>query len=559
MAKDLTTILQRVEHGDRALENYKHKVHRLRRIVAGDTDALSGVGIGAAIDTDAEHYNKRRDDFYDIFVNETISGRSNQLLQHIRSQVLQTSFQFPEIEMTGLDEQSEALNESYFRIRMGNEPMGCNAQEQLKLTLYDFLVGGLGWGRIGIKNGMPGVFHADTLDMIWDQQARIMTDIRWCAQRIRQPAYYWRGLYGSKAGISPETTDDELVELTYYYDIIDNGRHVIFNFEGLDAQTPVKDEENPYYYIVQGQKIPFLPYESANLMMLPSVRLPYGVVEQMLPAQLAIHQAEEYIYDVIERCKGHFEYEIGTYEPEDEKAMRENGEIGLTLRRKSGKQPGTWIPPQDPPPSIYAWRDQNEREMTAQSGDNPYQSGNVAPGIQYASEVAAIQGNAGLMAASIAKVNASLWERIAKKFLAAGDLYDDMPITIRDLPVPGSTATIDMDFNQQNPVAQFLRPDATLAIHEDSMKFKSREQKIAEAKEKFQTALTVAQLYPNAIKTGYKKYLKAFGERNVEEWMAQPAAPPMGMPQAGAAPPVDPQQIAQKQAVSGAMQPSMGR
>ena len=154
------------------------------------------------------------------------------------------------------------------------------------------------------------------------------------------------------------------------------------------------------------------------------------------------------------------------------------------------------------------------------------------------------------MASSIAKVNAMLWERLASKFLATGALYDDGYITIRDIPVPGSTASIDIDFGPDNPVSIHLRPDAVITVREDSMRYASRQQKVAEAQQKLQFALTVMQVYPKGVEYAWRGLLEALGEHNVEKWLAQdaPVMPPM--PGQGA----PPGEVAQKQAISGAIQ-----
>lgn len=539
-------VLERIHTGERSLDSYKKKVHLLRRMVAGDQSAMMSRA-GGAQDPDST----RNDDYFDIFVNDVVTGRSNKLLQAVRAQVMQTASQFPELEIKGCNAQAEAINESYFRIRMGNAPMGCNAQEHMRLAIFDFVTGGMGWGQVGFRDNKPGIFHADTLDMVWDQSCKVMSEMQWAACKTRQPLWYWKKLYGSAVKMSPKTeeNEDELVELVYYYDVIDGGHRVILNPKGAEPDKPIKNDKNPFFYEVQGEEVPFLPYESASMMLLPSVRLPYGVVEQMLPAQLAIHQAEDYIADVIERCKGHFEAEEGTYEPETWDRLVNGGEIGLALKRRTGHQPGTWTPPEEPPRSVYEWLQQNERSLTEQSGNNPYVSGNPI-GPEFASEVAAIEGNAGLMASSIAKVNAMLWERLASKFLATGALYDNGFITIRDIPVPGSTASIDIDFGPDNPVSVHLRPDAVITVREDSMRYASRQQKVAEAQQKLQFALTVMQVYPKGVEYAWRGLLEALGEHNVEKWLAQdaPVMPPM--PGQGS----PPGEVAQKQAISGAIQ-----
>jgi hypothetical protein len=174
------------------------------------------------------------------------------------------------------------------------------------------------------------------------------------------------------------------------------------------------------------------------------------------------------------------------------------------------------------PQTSLAWRQFHDRELTAQSGANPYASGNKVEGVTYAAEVNAIEGNAGLMAGAIAKDNADLWVRSCRLLLTCGALWDDAPFTalLENVPTP---------FGPANPVKKYLRPDAAIIIREDTMMFQPRDQQIARAKDNLMTVAPLAQMFPQALGAAMEEYQRARGEKNISKYMAGPSpAPPMG-------------------------------
>jgi hypothetical protein len=154
--------------------------------------------------------------------------------------------------------------------------------------------------------------------------------------------------------------------------------------------------------------------------------------------------------------------------------------------------------------------------------------GSKVDGISYASEVNAIQSQAGLTAGVVARAHAAHWERTVTKYLATCYLYDDMPVRLR-------YDDVVLEFGPDDPVRDFLQPDAKVVVREDSMSYAPREQEMVQASNLLTIATGLAQLYPQGVGEAYKKVLEANGIKNTGKWMEQPEMNDLAMPDQGAA------------------------
>ncbi len=518
------------------LDNFRQKIYDLRRLVAGD---MSPIMPGSRAVEDGEgqalHQFQSGQEFYDFIVLNWQEGRSNKLLQTIKTLLMQTSYYFPEIEFQDLPPALGTLNALYCRQRLGDSPRGCNARDHMRMASLDYMIAGIGWVKACIRADRPVLAHCDTLDMTWDRTVRLPCEIRWASCRYREPLSVWVEMFGPRSFTeylsADPLADQQILELEWYYDVDgDQGTWCV-----LDPRSdqPIHHGPNPYYFQEQSRRIPFLPYEPCYLLNLPSLRVPIGLVEQMLPAQINLWQAEDHIRTSIERGAGFYTVGKDALSPE-EKQKFEDGEIGtiVELNPQAGPlqaQSGIGIQQQ-----VMAWREMNNLELIAQGGANPFSAGAPVPGVSYAAEVNAIQGQSGLMAGNIGKDLAAFWQRAVRKYLAVARLYDDQPMT---LTIDGA----DLEFGAQNPIRRFLRPDADVLVKESTMQFKPQQQKIQEATLKLQTAMSVAQIYPNALPLAFEDWLVALGEKSPERWMSKEGVTPMntGAPQSQQIPPMD--------------------
>lgn len=500
-----------------ALHPYKRKLHILRRLVAGDMSAIDDTEA-----TSADHeqtmplYRESLTEFYDIMVTDIEDGRSNKLKHGIRTLLFQTVMQFPDVEVQNLAPELANLHSAYLRKALGAAPYGCEAKHQMQLALLDYMIGGMGWAHICLKEGAPSVKAVDTIDMVWDWSATLPNEITWAACKRRNPVSYWIKHFGSAKGFTDIISDadknpDVPVELWFYYDL--DGNHFVFR-QGLDEQNTVFKGQNLYMTPTPAGDVPMLPFEPMYYLTLPGVKFATGVAEDMLPAQIAIWEGMRRVRDTITTQKPWVDMEEGAYNPEDLDDFR-NGVFNPIMRRNSGKPPAVQMQGAQPETAVLDWIDRNQREIVEQSGVNPYASGNPID-VDYAAETNAIQQAAGLTAGVIAKDNAAFWERVVKKFLAVGRQYDDRPFRL------SLDADTVLEFDESDPIAEYLDPTADIVIQEDTMSFRPRQQRIAEAAQDMQMAAQVAQMFPNAVAKAFENYLVASGKKNLAEWMKPP-------------------------------------
>lgn len=523
--KDKVELVQeRLNRAERALDDFKDKVHRLRDLVAGNPRALESKGTA----DDQSTYDVKRANVVrrpEIFVQDIEEGRSNKLLHTIRTLAQQTTFRFPEIEFEDLDKEEAVLHSEYLRQRLGAPPLGCDAVNHMKRCLYDFMTGGLGWNWIGMQGGKPILRSVDTLECKWDQSAATIGESRWWSTSMSASFETWASMFGQakmeKYLKHKKPDPDTPVDLEYYYDLDGSeGTYMVLFKTGENEvdMTPVLKRANPCFWDYGGQRVPFLPAECMFFMEIPSVRLPISLTEQMLPSQIALWRVERTIRDIVD-CPAFYEVEEDSIDQKEMKKFLE-GQTGAFLTRKKGSQPIIQNPALAVPDTLMAWQGLHSQEITGQGGANPYASGAPVEGTEYAAEVNAIQGAAGLMSGTIAKENADFWIRTLRKFLAKGKIDDEWPLVVR-------YEDEELIFDESDPVNMYLKPDTRLSIRESSMQYQDEKTKVLMARQDVEVALQMADRSPQAPIEAYENYLRARGERNIEKFLAPPAAPMM--------------------------------
>jgi hypothetical protein len=523
-----TRVLSRLNSANIALHPYKQKIHKLRRVAAGDHSLITEAP-SRSRDASSGIVRPLETENFDILVQDIEEGKSNKMLQSLRTLALQTAYFFPEIEFEDLSPEESALAAQYCRIRMGAPPHGCNAKHHMRLALMEYILGGMGAVWTTMRDGLPVIQYVDTLDFKWDQTARFPQDMRWASCSVREPLWVWIERFGRapfKGFMAANGTNEDLpVELEYYFDVEgEKGNMFVMLKTGVGEldEKPIFKGPNPYVMPTPAGQNPFLPFETFFFLALPSVRLPVGLAEQMLPSHIALLRVEDFIDKIIKRGPPFYEVEKGSFESEELDKF-EDGEIGTYLIREPGKSPVIQQRALEIPNSVLGWRSHHQDQMTAQSGANPYTSGTRVDDIQYAAEVHAINNNSSLVSGTIAKDNAEFWERTIRKYLATAALYDDNPVTLILSGVP-------IEFDSLDPVSTYLRPEARIIIREDSMRFSPTAERVAQAMQDLQVALQVAEVFPSALPHALENYLRARGEKHIGKWLE--AAPQ----QQGAAP-----------------------
>lgn len=515
-----TIVAERILQTRQALTSLHRKQYRLRRLLAGDVDALKDAG--GQSDPANEFRRGDRLSYPDILVTDIEEGRSNKLLQYARTLSLQTQYRFPEIEMEDLEPEEAAVNSGYLQFVLSQPPIGCGATVQMRRALMHFLVDGFGVAWIGSNRGRPLVQNLDPFDFTYDLTAHSFSECRWMSASVTASCSYWRDMFGSEFNglASKLKADDESmkpVALEFYYSVDDEWM-VLPRTGDMDIDTDaVVQGPNPYYFEILDRRVPFLPFEVLASAEIPSTAAPVSLVEQALPAQIAVWRTDDLLRSYTD-LPSFYEWEKGTLDAEEEQKF-EDGEVGAFIRRNAGTT-GIELKSAAPlPQSLMAYRQENDGELVAQFGVNPYASGAPVEGTEYAAEVNAIQSSSDLMASSVSKEMADMWVRVSRKVLAAGKLYDELPVKIE-------YDGVKHEFGPAFPIAPYLDPFAKIVIREDSTVFTNRQQKTSEALMDIDTALKLAQMFPNAPMEAYENYLRVRGEKNVDKYLSAPEIAP---------------------------------
>jgi hypothetical protein len=515
----------------RVLIPWKHKVHDLRMIVAGD---FSRVDPESPPQVDPADDSPRRGSLtwaYDALVRDYEEGTSNKMLQAIRTLVMQASYRFPTVEFEGVEPIEADIMASYVRRRLGPRPAGCDVMHHMRLALLDYIIGGIGWIWCGVDEGRPRNEAQDTLDVVWDQTARLITDIQWQAVRVREPLWRWVEMYGEKpfqtdlVGVKPNTVGmDKILELWFYYDVYgENGNHMVLRANEDDGATgdPIDVSDNPHTMDVDGIERPFLPLEPMYHLLLPSVRQPVSIAEMMLPNQLATRLSEREIRETVKRGRQFYDVESGAYDEETLEKFRQ-GELGAIVVRKKGQAPAEARGGIEISESLMEYWRMNDQELVAHSGANPYATGDKVNGIQFASEVNAIQSSAGLTVSTITGDHGAHYERMILKTIANAKKYDVAPLEL-------TYDDVTLEFGPARPIGEYLRGDAVVKISEEMLHYESRERKMQRAQGVLNSAMAVAAIVgPQTVKLAYEDYLRAAGIRNVSQHLRPPEQPMMG-------------------------------
>ena len=528
--KDL--IKQRLNK-DEGLTDFREKVYEFRRLVAGDVSSLfpAPSAEGDGVERGKKLWNL--EELNDFIVTFVADGRSNKLLQQLKTLLMQTAYYFPEIHLENLSPDLAAVNAEYCKIRMGEAPLGCNAKDHMRMALLDYMIGGIGWTKACVIDGKPAVQYCDNIDMTWDRSSRLPTDIKWASCKFRERLGAWVEMLGAAAFAddlkNPTTTKDDIVELEWYYDVNGaEGTWAVYKTGGRgqrDVGKPIFIKPNPYYYEVGREKtrVPYIPYEPLYFIALPSLRVPIGLVEMMLPSQIALWEVENNIRATIQRGAPFYTVLKNTLDPKDKQKF-EDGDIGTIIDVNSNDpnairaQSGIQLQPE-----ILRWQQYHDGELVAHSGANPYAAGNRVEGVEFASEVHAIQGQSGLTVGTIGKDLAAYWERVTRKFLAGARLYEDASLTIR-------LDDAELEFDPSDPIKKYLIPDADIVVNEGTMAYRPRTEKIQEALVDLQLFQGLAAIYPEGLERSLINYLQATGRRNYQAWLAKPEPQPVMSP-----------------------------
>lgn len=544
---DWRVIQARIKVGEPLFDAWKYKCHALRAAVLGDYSGMGGKASAQVDEGLGEKRTKaksRLQDLYDILMLDFTDGQTNILMDELRTIMISAAFKQPAIEADGLHPDEEALISEYLRVRMGPKPRGCEAIDPMRLAAMSFLIEGLGATWTAVDGSKPCTYYVDNIDLGWDTGARFLKDARYFYWRYVRTIGEWidyldgeedwikdvldqnsgtlaLGASGIKRADAMEMTQ----ELVYYCEtggsqpayalaradrVTERRDDVESVLVGNSEHGPILYEQSPYWVEIDGFKQFYSPINMLRFMQFPSAPLPIGIAEMMLP-----HQTMHNIYERTEQLmivRGVTQYfvEDGTFEDEAQEQAFTDGEVGAVVKIKKGANPPHQNQAMDPGPGLINALMRQKKAAVTSGGANPFSSGDTVEGTEYASEVQAIQINAGKVEGAVRIEVTNHWAREARSVLWLGSRFDIGPLTLN---MDGDK----MEFGLHDPISQYLVLDAELVVSEDGTAYMSREQKIQKALTFAKVAMENQDIAPGSRRIAYEGILQAFGFRNFDK------------------------------------------
>jgi hypothetical protein len=518
----------------RESEPRKEWVDRIRsfsRLAANDLSEIVGLekSFSGYSNDPRKSANAPDDRESPVLTDQYFEGMSNLMRQHVGTIAKTVAYKLPDIQVEGIDQTAGMVTELYLLTRLGPPPFGCDGATVMRKALDTMLIGGLSFPAVGFRRGMPVIEHFAPEDVLFDDSCRTYADMSWVSVRRVETLGYWLEQFPSDADkFRRFVTDDEScydtnVDVEFYWDIEGESGHSGVWVGGSDDGDGCIEwlEENPFFYEVEGYRFPFLPVEPMVYQHTPGARYPSGMVEDMLPHQLRLWRNERAMHQLVRLGKPRILVNAENIRPEYRKDLLRPDDVEEVLVMDQDADPAKAfqiVHGLDIPSSLMADMDRNERQLVGQSGVNPYASGATTPGVRYSSEAIAINENSDLTSQSVSSEYGRCWRNLLKKFLAVAIQYDDSPVRI-------VYDDVSLDFGENNPIAFYLDWNAQIIVQESGTQFETRTDRVSRANQKLQFAMSVGQMYPQALPKAASEFLEALGERNPGAWMEQPKAP----------------------------------
>lgn len=494
----IVNVEDRLNLAERAFDVHKHKMNRLRQM-------LFGAGVGVSLDPSAQVYGEA-DAYGDVFIDRFDDGRSNRLLKSLKILIQKITFTSPIVSVHSVDDAIGLLNSAYLQDVITRT----NAGKAIESALWDALIVGRGIVFVGFEDDHV-IDFVDFRDALYHPCQD--NDIYWFARRVKMTAYKAEQIFGELIAkfFSQNVHADDIICLLDYYDVDENERRIYY----LGNQHSLSPSPNMMIY--KGDS-PYseLPACFIDALRPPGVRLPIGVVEMVLPNQMAKWEAERVEKEIIRRTVPFYTARKNALTAE-QRALFEDGEVASIVEVESG-DPASAIylhSMGNVSPSFSSYSAEQVNEILQHSGVEPYSAGGRMEGVAFASEVTAIIANAGLTSAWMSKKQAALWEAVLQKALVNGAKFDTHPFKTQ---FDGETIT----FDALNPINEYLAAEGKVIVSEDMMSFKPKNEQIMEALQALNVSIGLAEYFPNALAIDFKKYLTARGVKNLNEYFSQP-------------------------------------
>lgn len=532
-----------IQSGQRSHDDWHAKVNTLRGVTLGDPSALNGWSSND--DQNQSEHRKFRNRYPLIMVRDIKAGRNNDLLKYERVLVKGATYSDAQIESKRLVPKRKAIVAQYCVDRMDR----CNGFDHVNMCLWDFTMGGAGVAYISQARGYPTFKYVDTLDFMWDPTAEIMADMQWASCSINGTLEYWYNILtskgkdkvpesfvpylpGGKFFKQPKAKNGNFQEnelawdlpfevQAFYHNDDEEGTYMLFAKTDDDAwdPEPLYEGPNPNYFTENGEKQRYLPFETMHFDSIPGMRFPVGVTESMLPAQMELWGALDFIQRRIKNGVPWYEALTDVFSTETQKiGFLEAVQEGVVTVKELGKILPHGSDFGEIPEIIMEIVRESKSQLQSQSGNTAASVGEKTQGVQRATEYKDIMAKGDLTSGTISKALAGFTERGMTKFIGKGRLIDKKPLSVW---IDKREIVLD----EKDPVAGYLPEKPQLTISEDSMRYASKAQKLQEAQQLLQIAMSVAQIAgPQGVLKAYRNLLEEAGVDDPDSWITDMAA-----------------------------------
>lgn len=521
-------IVRRIGTGEN-YEAVRNKIHRLRRLTVGDITALDEGQGGrgpTSIEEQLSKLYREESELYDVLVCDIQAGRENDLLWCVRNMALTVSMTHPAINFENLPNDMAAVQTEYFKTIAKRT----QTRLQIRRATLDYLIGGLGAVYYGMDGDKHVIEWCDILDVTWDLTATTFDQVTWVSRKVRQPLWKWKKFFNGDSKATnllnqqaAEGNEDTPITVSCYHDITgdEEGNEAYFLAVGdcPGIENMLGRDTNPYGEYSAGTRRTAVPIVFMHALEFPSCKIPMSMVESMLSSQVGVWESDDELRTHIKVAGAYREAEAGTYTPESLEDWK-NGERGAVLIRNPGKPPMTPGPGLPLDQNLYKYRQDKKQQLMTQSGVNPYQSG-ASQDVDYAAETNAIQAQAGLVSGAIGKDAAEFWQTGSGRVLANGKDFDESEYSFSMME--GDKQYI-LRFDSQNPIGEFLYPDADGVVSEDSILFQSMSEKLKLAIADVDFATKMAGQFPGLLGWAAEQYLRARKVKDITRLLAPPQA-----------------------------------
>lgn len=525
MPIDEATIMHRVTLGQTQMWTQRRDfIQGLRRLAHGDWSDLGIMPRQDVPDDGTDGSQPANEDTRRqrlVQLRDAIEGRQNHMARALANIAMGLTNNAPVLEFEGLDPEYALFHRLYFERTLGPRPFGCNFAPQCRKVAFDACFAEAHFA-LSMYQGVPGVIRVAPERVIWDMSGDGPHDAEWVVFEEPQRASYWAKVFKDKKDIFDRLGGDadQAVLVTFYYDVSDQEKPVYRAFAVSDGGEPelVDDGEYPFVYTAQiaGQivKHPYLPWTPVAFAHMPGSPWCESIAYRMVPHQRAILEANAQQLKQMRMGPKRI-IDLAGLDDDTVTALK-NGDPDNLFRSQEGLNghipvfeniPGV---PLDQ--ALIVVKEDNERMITAASGEDPFVSGaNNDRTYERATQVQAVQSASRLTTDYRSEIFADAMADILQKYLWAAHEYDDRPMTL-------NYENAVFEFGGQTRVGARLDPNTRVIVRKDTMRYMPQSERVLRAKDLLATAMQSQN--PAFIQKATTEYLKAQGVPDAGAWLA---------------------------------------